>query len=225
ELMGLPRRTKVEQIRERDLMMPQEVRQMPENKMILLIEGQRPIFGEKLRFFQTQPFKSAEAFSQANIPQVPEVDYLSPKPVPATTPEYASGGDPSVEIPSPAPAKEEKPLTAAAAEAAPVMAEPAAGEKAAAPAKRAVNRKALRTNPKATAANTGGAEASASLDAMEARIKAIEEGLKPKAAQLKEVVETKAEKLGDKSPTKRRNILDIFSATVPDPVEVGVTAE
>ncbi|WP_307949514.1 type IV secretory system conjugative DNA transfer family protein, partial [Sinorhizobium medicae] len=107
ELMGLPRRTKVEQIRERDLMMPQEVRQMPENKMILLIEGQRPIFGEKLRFFQTQPFKSAEAFSQANIPQVPEVDYLSPKPVPATTPEYASGGDPSVEIPSPAPAKEE----------------------------------------------------------------------------------------------------------------------
>lgn len=39
ELMGLPRRTKVEQIRERDLMMPQEVRQMPESRMILLIEG------------------------------------------------------------------------------------------------------------------------------------------------------------------------------------------
>ncbi|TIS72339.1 MAG: type IV secretory system conjugative DNA transfer family protein, partial [Mesorhizobium sp.] len=39
ELVGLPRRTKVEQIRERDLMMPQEIRQMPENKMILLIEG------------------------------------------------------------------------------------------------------------------------------------------------------------------------------------------
>ncbi|MDX0276294.1 TraM recognition domain-containing protein [Sinorhizobium meliloti] len=41
-----PRRTRVEQIRERDLMMPQEVRQMPENKMVLLIEGQRLIFGE-----------------------------------------------------------------------------------------------------------------------------------------------------------------------------------
>ncbi|MDX0870267.1 type IV secretion system DNA-binding domain-containing protein [Sinorhizobium medicae] len=225
ELMGLPRRTKVEQIRERDLMMPQEVRQMPENKMILLIEGQRPIFGEKLRFFQTQPFKSAEAFSQANIPQVPEVDYLSPKPVPATTPEHAKGGDPSVEIPSPAPAAEEKPLTAATAEAAPVKAEPAADEKAAAPAKRTVNKKALRPKPKATIANTGGAEASASLDAMEARIRAIEEGLKPKAAQLKEVVEMKAEKLGDESPTKRRNIMDIFSATVPDPLEVGVAAE
>lgn len=198
---------------------------MPENKLILLIEGQRPIFGEKLRFFQTQPFKSAEAFSQANIPQVPEVDYLAPKPVPATTPEYAKGGDPSVEIPSPAPAKEEKPLTAAAAQATPVKAEPAADEKAATPAKRTVNKKALRPKPKATAANACGAEASASLDAMEARIKAIEEGLEPKAAQLKEVVEMKAEKLGDKSPTKRRNVLDIFSSTVPDPVEVGVSAE
>ncbi|UFX06597.1 type IV secretory system conjugative DNA transfer family protein (plasmid) [Sinorhizobium medicae WSM1115] len=225
ELMRLPRRTKVEQIRERDLMMPQEVRQMPENKMILLIEGQRPIFGEKLRFFQTQPFKSAEAFSQANIPQVPEVDYLSPKPVPATTPEYAMGGDPSVEIPSPTPAKEGKPLTAAAAQATPVKADPAAEEKAPAPAKRTVNKKALHPKPKETAANTGSAEISASLDAMEARIKAIEEGLKPKAALLKEVVETKAEKLDDKSPAKRRNIMDIFSATIPDPVEVGVTAE
>lgn len=198
---------------------------MPENKMILLIEGQRPIFGEKLRFFQTQPFKSAEAFSQVNIPQVPEVDYLSPKPVPATTPEYAKGGDPSVEIPSPAPAAEEKPLTAAAAEAAPVKAEPAADEKAAAPAKRTVNKKALRPKSKPTAANTGGAEASASLDAMEARIRAIEEGLKPKAAQLKEVVETIAEKLGDKSSTTRRNVTEIFNATVPDPAEVGVAAE
>lgn len=65
---------------------------MPENKMVLLIEGQRPIFGEKLRFFQTQPFKSAEAYSQANIPQVPEVDYFAPKAVPATTPQYANGG-------------------------------------------------------------------------------------------------------------------------------------
>lgn len=198
---------------------------MPENKMILLIEGQRPIFGEKLRFFQTQPFKSAEAFSQANIPQVPEVDYLAPKPVPATTPEYAKGGDPSVEMPSPAPAKEDKPLTTAAAEAAPIKAEPAADGKAAAPAKRTVNKKALRPKPKATAANTGGGEASVSLDAMEARIKAIEEGLKPKAAQLKEVVDTKAEKLGDKSPTKRRNIMDIFSTTIPDPVDVGMPAE
>ncbi|OWK25053.1 hypothetical protein AJ87_15040 [Rhizobium yanglingense] len=60
---------------------------------------------------------------------------------------------------------------------------------------------------------------------MEARIKAIEEGLTPKAAQLKATVEMKVEKLGDKSPTVRRNFMDIFNTTVPDPVEVGAAAE
>ncbi|MDX0834195.1 hypothetical protein GOD82_30945 [Sinorhizobium medicae] len=116
-------------------------------------------------------------------------------------------------------------MAAAAAEAAPLKAATAAEEKPAAPAKRTVNKKALRPKPKPTAAKTGGAEASASLDAVEARIKAIEEGLKSKVAQLKEVVEMKAEKLGDKSPSKRRNIIDIFSSTLPDPVEAGVAAD
>lgn len=55
---------------------------------------------------------------------------------------------------------------------------------------------------------------------MEARIKALEEGLNPKAAQLKDAVQTEVEKLGDKSPTTRRNFMDIFNTTVPDPVEV-----
>lgn len=91
--MGLPRRTKVEQIRERDLMMSQEVRQMPENRMILLVEGQRPIFAEKLRFFNTQPFKTAEAYAQAHIPSVPDIEYLPSKPVPATTAEYENAGN------------------------------------------------------------------------------------------------------------------------------------
>ncbi|XOK15644.1 type IV secretory system conjugative DNA transfer family protein (plasmid) [Agrobacterium tumefaciens] len=209
ELMGLPRRTKVEQIRERDLMMPQEVRQMPENKMILLIEGQRPIFGEKLRFFKTQPFKSAEAFSQASIPHVPEVEYLPPKAVPATTREYAKGGDPSIEVSSPAPTKEEKPVAAA--------------REATTATKRTVNKKALQPKPKPVTAKAD-AETSASLAAMEARIKAMEEGLRPKAAQLKATVEAKVEKLGDKSPSARRSFMDIFNTTVPDPVEVGVAA-
>ncbi|NRQ18893.1 type IV secretory system conjugative DNA transfer family protein [Ensifer sesbaniae] len=222
ELLGLPRRTKVEQIRERDLMMPQEVRQMPENKMILLVEGQRPIFGEKLRFFKTQPFKSAEAFSQANIPQVPEVEYLPAKAVPATTSEYANGGDPSVEIPSPVPMTEEKPAAVATIE--PVAATPDAAAVEMPSAKRTVSKKALRSKPKPTPAKKE-TVASASLAAMEARIKAVEEGLKPTAAQLKATVETKVEKLGDKSPTTRRNYMDIFNTTIPDPVEVGVAAE
>jgi type IV secretion system protein VirD4 len=220
ELLGLPRRTKVEQIRERDLMMPQEVRQMPENRMILLIEGQRPIFGEKLRFFQTQPFKSAEAFSQAHIPHVPDVEYLAPQPVPATTPDYANGRDPSADMAPLPPAMEEKPATAVA----PVEQDHPVDAKDEAPAKRTVNQKALRPKAKATAAKTD-AEAPANLIVMEARIKAIEEGLKPRAVQLKTTVETKVDKLGDRSPITRRNFMDIFDATVPDPVEVGVAAE
>ncbi|MFK3968804.1 type IV secretory system conjugative DNA transfer family protein [Ensifer adhaerens] len=225
ELLGLPRRTKVEQIRERDLMMPQEVRQMPENRMILLVEGQRPIFGEKLRFFQTQPFKAAEAFSQANIPQVPDVEYLAPKPVPATTPEYAKGGDPSAEMAPPPLVKEVKPAAAVAPiEHAVEKQDHPVDAKDEVPAKRTVNKKALRPKSKAEAAVTD-AEAPAHLVAMEARIKAIEEGLKPQAIQLKAAVETKVEKLGERSPITRRNFMDIFDATVPDPVEVGVAAE
>ena len=89
ELMGLHRRTKVEQLRERDLMMPQEVRQMPGQKMIIMAEGQGPIFADKLRFFRTAPFRDMERFSQANLPDVPATEFLPRRPVPATTPAYA----------------------------------------------------------------------------------------------------------------------------------------
>lgn len=89
ELMGLHRRTKVEQLRERDLMMPQEVRQMPGDKMIILAEGQRPIFADKLRFFRTAPFSEMERFSQANVPEVPATEFLPQRPMPATTSGYA----------------------------------------------------------------------------------------------------------------------------------------
>ena len=89
ELMGLHRRTKVEQLRERDLMMPQEVRQMPGDKMIILAEGQGPIFADKLRFFQTMPFREMERFSQTHLPDVPATEFLPQRPVPATTQAYA----------------------------------------------------------------------------------------------------------------------------------------
>jgi type IV secretion system protein VirD4 len=88
ELMGLHRRTKVEQLRERDLMMPQEVRQMPGDKMVILVEGQGPIFADKLRFFRTAPFREMEKFSQAHLPDVPATEFLPQRPVPATTTAY-----------------------------------------------------------------------------------------------------------------------------------------
>jgi type IV secretion system protein VirD4 len=92
ELMGLHRRTKVEQLRERDLMMPQEVRQMPSGKMVILAEGQGPIFADKLRFFATAPFDRFENYSRANVPDVPAVEFLPQTPLPATTEAYENGG-------------------------------------------------------------------------------------------------------------------------------------
>ncbi|NGO55340.1 type IV secretory system conjugative DNA transfer family protein [Allomesorhizobium camelthorni] len=88
ELMGLHRRTKIEQLRERDLMMPQEVRQMPGDKMVILAEGQGPIFADKLRFFRTAPFREMERFSQTHLPDVPATEFLPQRPAPATTGAY-----------------------------------------------------------------------------------------------------------------------------------------
>lgn len=93
ELMGLHRRTKVEQLRERDLMMPQEVRQMPLDKMIILAEGQEPILADKLRFFATAPFNRMETFSRAKVPDVPAIEFLPPTIVPAMTEAYLKWGD------------------------------------------------------------------------------------------------------------------------------------
>lgn len=104
ELMGLHRRTKVEQLRERDLMMPQEIRQMPTEKMVILAEGQNPIFADKLRFFRTAPFKAMEGFSQANVPDVPTTEFLPQRSVPAVASGYASAttlGGQDAEVPGP----------------------------------------------------------------------------------------------------------------------------
>lgn len=89
EPFGRARRSKVEQIRERDLMMPQEVRQMPEDRAILLVEGQRPILARKLRYHGTEPFKTAALAARKNPVAVPDVEIAPALPVPATLPDYA----------------------------------------------------------------------------------------------------------------------------------------
>ena len=68
------------------------------------------------------------------------------------------------------------------------------------------------------------AEATPDVAAIDTRIKFAEESLKPSAERLKETVSQKVEKLGQVSPTKRRDSLDIFATTVPDPVELGLEA-
>jgi type IV secretion system protein VirD4 len=89
ELMGLHRRTRIEQLRERDLMMPQEVRQMPASKMVIMAEGQNPIYADKLQFFRTAPFRAQEWLSRANPPDVPATEFLPQRRVPATSTSYA----------------------------------------------------------------------------------------------------------------------------------------
>jgi type IV secretion system protein VirD4 len=91
ELMGLHRRTEIEQIRERDLMMAQEVRQMPMDRMVLLVEGQKPIYGQRLKYFTRSPFRQAERYARNNVPDVPEIAFYEPAAVPAATNRTAGG--------------------------------------------------------------------------------------------------------------------------------------
>ena len=69
---------------------------MPSDKMIILAEGQGPIFADKLRFFRAAPFKAFEQFSRANVPDVPATEFLPPRPVPATTTEYVGEEEPPI---------------------------------------------------------------------------------------------------------------------------------
>ncbi|RWL02474.1 hypothetical protein [Mesorhizobium sp.] len=146
--------------------------------------------------------------------------------MPATTPEYARAGQASEETAFPVTvAAVLKPVTPPVTAPA-IMPEQKSDEQAsstAATSHRTVNTTALRSNSKpAKNAFGGGAEGSKDVAVIENKIKAVEDGLKPSAERLKESVAQKIEKVGDKSPTKRRNYLDIFSATVPDPLDLGL---
>ena len=202
ELLGLPRRTKSEQIRDRDLMMPQEVRQMPEDRMILLVEGQRPIFGEKLRFFSTEPFKGAEAYSQAHTPIVPDIEYLPAKPIPATTEAYANAGG---ETDTPAPAVQK------VSEEKPEPYKPAVVPRTVNPA--ALSGQGAEAAESTVVANATDAVAErASPTASESE---IEEGHDDSVVRLKEKIERKAD---SQSPGMRKNLMAVFAETAPDPV-------
>ena len=89
-LMGLHRRTKVEQLRERDLMMPQEVRQLSTDKMLVLAEGQGPILAEKLRYFTMASLRSMQKFSASHRPEIPATEFLPQLPVAAVIEAYAN---------------------------------------------------------------------------------------------------------------------------------------
>lgn len=196
ERMGLPRRTKVEQIRERDLMMPQEVRQMPEDRMILLIESQRPIFGSKLRFHEVAPFKLAARLSVEHQPLVPDADFVPSLPVPATEAEYGGASravEPAVGQDIATISRDDVPLMVARGLS----------------ASHVPHRKGIVT--------TGG-----DTEAADHRIFGIEARLKPTAERLRGVVEARIAQKPSISARSRLSIAEVLKQTVPDPVEIGL---
>lgn len=206
ELFGLPRRTKVEQIRERDLMMPQEVRQMPADKMILIVQGQKPIYGDKLRFFETEPFKSAVAWSQANIPDVPPIEYLPDQPVPATTEAYTRtlASEPPEAVPTTHPSSRNgvHPLHQAGASR-------RTGGRAAESGAQAANNR----------------DCTSDVPSIADRMHHAENRLGPTAEKLKRLISDKAGSRALGNVRQRKSYLEIFEATVPDPLDIGLASD
>ena len=233
ELFGLPRRTKVEQIRERDLMMPQEIRQMPADKMILIVQGQKPIFGDKLRFFETQPFKSAVAYSYAKVPDVPPIEYLPERPVPATTEAYTGEIASGDEEPAPTGVGDAR---AASPRELPLGRRVGTAVKSRVRTPRAlpgdqVHADTTAVAPRRLTTGTAGSLSSRARNerntasTISERVKHAEGRLKPTAEKLKHIVARKVGATTSASPQRRRSYLEIFDATIPDPLDIGLATE
>ncbi|MGX5851043.1 type IV secretory system conjugative DNA transfer family protein [Mesorhizobium sp. PL10] len=237
ELFGLPRRTKVEQIRERDLLMPQEIRQMSADKLILIAQGQKPIYGDKLRFFETEPFKSAVAYSQANIPDVPPIEYLPEQAVPATTETYAQktsgqGGEAIVATPdgklpqtsSPRPSglarlKDGRLVDQdTAAQGVSIIADAGSVDPESVTIPDGIQDRVVPAGPPNDAGKKNDV-------AVSDRIRQAESRLKPTAEHLREKIAEQIEASGSDRPNRRKGYLEVFEATVPDPVDIGLTLE
>lgn len=79
QLVGLNNRSRLQQKRERDLLMPQEVRQLPAEDMIILAEGQGAIRGKKLRYFREASFKKWSAYAAGHVPKIPVLETPIPE--------------------------------------------------------------------------------------------------------------------------------------------------
>ena len=234
ELFGLPRRTKVEQIRERDLMMPQEIRQLSADKMILIVQGQKPIFGDKLRYYETEPFKSAIAYSYANIPEVPPIEYLPERPVPATTEAYAGlatfteenlqgadGGGGAAHAPKQVLRFRPRVAIEAVTEKKTARTRPNDQVQTGNPT--IPLRSQLGTTRRRPASR--GSDGKINASSIGERARHAEERLKPTAEKLRKIVHKKLEDAGSAQPQRRKSYLEIFDATVPDPLDIGLVLE
>jgi type IV secretion system protein VirD4 len=195
ELMGLHRRTQVEQLRERDLMMPQEIRQMANDKMIVLVEGQAPIYADKLRYFATAPFREMAAYSQRNVPDVPTMEYLPHRLAPALQGSYGELGEKHPPIADTNSASPRSIKSNPRANVFPVLAD--------SPNEESMPHTARHSAPEPA--------------------KSIKATFAPAARKLKSLVNAKAEssRIGD----ERRDWSAIFDQTVPDSADIFATAE
>ncbi|MBB3917219.1 type IV secretory system conjugative DNA transfer family protein [Rhizobium fabae] len=205
ELMGLPRRTRVEQIRERDLMMPQEIRQMPEDRFILLVEGQRPIFQTKLRYHLSEPFKSAAKYAAEHPVDVPETEFVVTLPVPvlSTGDNQASNLDPETDE---APAPPDMQMTT---------------ENAGTGAKKVARSIRRRPGPNAVEKAKSTLTSSESAPAGNRRAQ-IERKLVPTGTRLKAAITASLAAAPDMPFSRRKNIQEILAQTIPDPAEIGL---
>jgi len=61
-------RTLSRQSQSRDLMLPQEVREMSQDNCIVITEGTRPIMGKKIRYFKDAAMKSRVKYEKTKVP-------------------------------------------------------------------------------------------------------------------------------------------------------------
>jgi len=76
---GKQGRTISKQSQARDLMLPQEVRELSTDKLILITEGVRPIMGDKIRYFKDKTLSARTKLEPSSIPQLD----LNPKQSPS----------------------------------------------------------------------------------------------------------------------------------------------
>lgn len=168
--------------------------------MVLLVEGQRPIFGRKLRFHEHALFNAAAQFAKENQPAVPEADFITVLQVPAVGEAYAGV--------SPAARADQGENSHEATDAK----EPIAVASA------------LRLARATTRPNTQGSAVTNEPDEVTDRaIATIAARLKPTAEHLRETIDAKLTQAF--SARSRISIQEILNQTVPDPAGVGLTWE
>ncbi|MDH0370048.1 type IV secretory system conjugative DNA transfer family protein, partial [Brucella anthropi] len=157
-----------------------------------------------------------EAYSQSHVPDVPTIEYLPHRPVPALTREYASDGQQAVDQTiRPLPSRSQKhvqPPHEAAAPNSPSI--PAAG------VTKQANNRTVNLSVKLPVPRNDTKTAIPPAEIND-RIDEVEAQLKPSAERLLKAVNEKVEGSGT-SPRKRKSYLDIFNATVPDPEDIGL---